>query len=306
MHYLDIVRRPLFAAALLAGLGVAGLTVSVSAAEDGSSVINQFPAHTAPIEKREQNFDVPGVIDKVLVKEGDAVKAGQLIAQQDTAADEAHLKSAELVANSTLEIDAEEAQLKKDKVDLTRKEELIKTQSINPSELEEAQLAVTIDDLKLKHAREDKEKASYDVAESKAKIKLKQMFARVDGVVSQIATHEGELADTQHPAITIVKNDVLYVEVDLPADVVRRLKAAGMKTPLQVRYVDEGDKGVWRDAAIHFIKPEADAQSNFEHVQLEMPNAENRSAGLQVMVKLPDNLIAPVASGASARAADSR
>jgi hypothetical protein len=96
------------------------------------------------------------------------------------------------------------------------------------------------------------------------------------------------------------------VEVDLPADVVRRLKAAGMKTPLQVRYVDEGDKGVWRDAAIHFIKPEADAQSNFEHVQLEMPNAENRSAGLQVMVKLPDNLIAPVASGASARAADSR
>ena len=211
-----------------------------------------FPPTPAPIEKREQNFDVPGVIDKVLVKEGDTVKAGQLIAQQDTAADEAHLKSAELVANSDLEIDAEDAQLRKDKVDLSRKEELIKTQSINPSELEEAQLAVTIDDLKLKHAKEDKEKASYDVAESKAKIKLKQMYARVDGVVSQIATHEGELADTQHPAITIVKNDVLYVEVDLPADVVRRLKAAGMKTPLQVRYVDEGEKGVWRDATIHF------------------------------------------------------
>lgn len=305
MQSLDLVRRTVFARALLAGLGVAGLTVTVSAADDGAGIANQFPAHTAPIEKREQNFDVPGVIDKVLVKEGEAVKAGQLIAQQDTAADEAHLKSAELVANSDLEIDAEDAQLKKDRVDLSRKEELIKTQSINPSELEEAQLAVTIDDLKLKHAREDKEKASYDVAESKAKIKLKQMYARVDGVVSQIATHEGELADTQHPAITIVKNDVLYVEVDLAADVVRRLKAAGMKTPLQVRYVDEGDKGAWRDATIHFIKPEADAQSNFEHVQLEMPNSENRSAGLQVMVKLPDNLIAPVSSGASARAADS-
>lgn len=302
MHTLESARRKVFARALLAGLGMAGFSVSVAAADDSASITNQFPAHTAPVEKREQNFDVPGVIDKVLVKEGDAVKAGELIAQQDTSAEEAHLKSAELVANSDLEIQAEEAQLEKDKLDLQRKGELIKSQSISPSEFDEAKLAVKIDQLKLDHAKEDKEKASYDVAESKAKIKLKQMVARIDGVVSQISTHEGELADTQHPAITVVKNDVLYVEVDLPADVVRRLKLAGMKTPLQVRYVDEGDKGVWREASIHFIKPEADAQSNFEHVQLEMPNTEQRSAGLQVMVRLPDNLIAPVANGASARA----
>lgn len=306
MHRFELLRRRTLATGVLAALSVGGLSASVSHAEDSPTITNQFPAHTAPVEKREQNFDVPGVIDKVLVKEGDTVKAGQLIAQQDTSADEAHLKSAELLAKSNLEIDAEQAQLDKDKIDRQRKEELFKTNSISPSEVDEAKLAVTIDQLKLDHAREDKEKASYDVLESKAKIKLKQMYARVDGVVSQIQTHEGELADTQHPAITIVKNDILYVEVDLPADVVRRLKASGMKAPLQVRYVDEGDKGVWRDATVHFIKPEADAQSNFEHVQLQMPNPEMRSAGLQVMVKLPENLLGPVAGGASARAADGR
>jgi hypothetical protein len=64
--------------------------------------------------------------------------------------------------------------------------------------------------------------------------------------------------------------------------------------------VDEGETGVWRDASVHFIKPEADAQSNFEHVQLEMPNAEMRSAGLQVTVKLPDNLVAPAAQSGGA------
>jgi RND family efflux transporter MFP subunit len=306
MQLLDQIRRRVFARAALAGLSMIGLSASISLAEDGSPARNEFNAHTAAIEKREQNFDVPGVVEKVLVKEGDSVKAGQLIAQQDTSADEAHLKSAELVANSNLEVEAEEAQLEKDKIDFQRKGELIKEHNIAPSEYDEAKLAVTIDQLKLDHAKEDREKASYDVAESKAKIKLKQMFARVDGVVSQIATHEGELADTQHPAITIVKNDVLYVEVDLPADVVNRLKASGMKAPLQVRYVDEGEKGVWREAAVHFIKPEADAQSNFEHVQLQMPNPEMRSAGLQVVVKLPDNLIAPIAGGAAARVTDNR
>ena len=301
MQTLNLVRRSARAGALVGGLGLAGWLATPAHADDGASLVNQFPAHTAPVEKREQNFDIPGVVEKVLVKEGDPVNAGQLIAQEATEADEAHLKSAELVANSNLEVAAEEAQLEKDKIDLQRKGDLIKQSAIAPSEYDEAKLAVTIDQLKLDHAKEDKEKAAYDVAESKAKIKLKQMYSRVDGVVSQISTHEGELADTQHPAITIVENDVLYVEVDLPADVVNRLKASGMKAPLQVRYVDEGEKGVWREASVHFIKPEADAQSNFEHVQLQMPNAELRSAGLQVMVKLPDNLVAPRAGGAAAR-----
>lgn len=299
--------RSAYAKALVAGLSLAGMSMAASAADDSApSLNNTFQGHTAPIERRAQNFDVPGVIDKILVKEGDAVKAGQLIAQQNTAVDEAQLKAAQLVANSTLEVDAEKAQLAKDIVDRDRKIELFKKGALDPTTLDEAKLAVTIDELKVKHAEEDKQKATYDVAGDEAKIHQKQMFARTDGVVSEIATHEGELADTQHPAITIVKNDVVYVEVDLPANVVARLKASGMKTPLKVQYVDEGEKGVWHDATVHFIKPEADAQSNFEHVQLEMANPELRSAGLQVSVKLPDNLIAPVAQGGTARVSSTR
>jgi RND family efflux transporter MFP subunit len=290
--------RITLAAALMAGLSALGATSA--RADDATLPSTDFNGHTAPVEKREQNFDVPGVVTKVLVNEGDRVKAGQLIAQQDTAADEAHLQSVQMVANSDLEVKAEEAQLEKDQVDLVRKSELIKTQAIAPSEYEEAKLAVTIDQLKAAHAKEDHQKAQYDVAEQTAKINQKKLFAHVDGVVSEITTHEGELAETQHPAITIVKNDVLYVEVDLPAEVVARLKTAGLQTQLKVRYKDEGEKGVWREAKIHFIKPEADAQSNFEHVRLEMPNPENRSAGLQVIVRLPDNVANPAGAGTTA------
>jgi RND family efflux transporter MFP subunit len=298
--------RSAYAKALLAGLSLAGLSMAASAADDSTASLNNtFQGHTAPIERRAQNFDVPGVIDKILVKEGEAVKAGQLIAQQNTSVDEAQLKAAQLIANSTLEVEAEEAQLKADAIDFERKKQLFAQHSISPSEYDDAEVKVTIDALKVKHAKENREKATYDVAATEAKIHQKQMFARTDGVISEIATHEGELADTQHPAITVVKNDVVYVEVDLPADVVSRLKASGMKTPLKVRYVDEGEKGAWHDATVHFIKPEADPQSNFEHVQLEMPNPEMRSEGLQVTVKLPDNLMAP-SQAASARVSASR
>ena len=289
---------------VLAVLGIGNCVLAaptpanLSTLDEGSLPSNVFPGHTAPKEKRAQNFDLPGVVDKVLVKEGDVVKAGDLVAQQDTSVDEAHLASLKILAESQLEIEAEEAQLKKDIVDRERKLKLHQQNAISPAEYEEAVLAVTIDEKKLAKAHEDKQRAAQDVKEQAAKIERKKLFAKIDGVVEEINTHEGELAnsDSQHPTITIVKNDPVYVEVDMPAEVVKRLQT---KQPLQVRYKDD-DK--WMNASIHFIRPEADPQSNFEHVQLEMANAEGRRSGLQVLVKLPDNVAAAGAAGIEANA----
>ena len=304
MQYRVTTRRSAWAKGVLAGMGLACCVAAApapnlaAAPDDGSLPSNVFPGHTAPKEKRAQNFDLPGVVDKMLVKEGDHVKAGDLLAQQDTSVDEAHLESLKIVADSELEIKAEEAQLQKDIVDRGRKAELIKSHSIAPADYDEAVLAVKIDEFKLEKAREDKKRAALDVKEQAAKIERKKLFAKIDGVVEEINTHEGELAnsDSQHPTLTVVQNTTLYVEVDIPADVVKKLQ---LKQPLQVRYRDE-DK--WREATIHFIRPEADPQSNFEHVQLEMANSEDRRSGLQVLVKLPDNLAAAGSGAVEANA----
>lgn len=300
MQYRVSSRRLALGVLAVLGLGncLAASPANLPAMDDGSLPSNVFPGHTAPKEKRAQNFDLPGVVDKVLVKEGDVVKAGDLVAQQDTSVDEAHLASLKILAESQLEIEAEDAQLKKDIVDRERKLKLHQQNAISPAEYEEAVLAVTIDEKKLAKAHEDKDRAALDVKEQAAKIERKKLYAKIDGVVEEINTHEGELAnsDSQHPTVTIVKNDPVYVEVDMPAEVVKRLAA---KQPLQVRYKDE-DK--WHEASIHFIRPEADPQSNFEHVQLEMANTEGRRSGLQVLVKLPDNVAAAGAAGVEANA----
>src|SRR5690349_12544175 len=117
-------RRLAWGTAVFAGLGMTCLAAAaptpaslqqnnLPTLDDGSLPSNVFPGHTAPKEKRAQNFDLPGVVDKLLVKEGDKVKAGDLLAQQDTSVDEAHLESLKVVAESELEIKAEEAQLAK-------------------------------------------------------------------------------------------------------------------------------------------------------------------------------------------------
>ncbi len=270
-------------------LGGFCLAAEPSAADTGATE-KTYDAYTAPSKKRQQNFDIPGVVQKLLVKEGDIVKAGDLLAHQNYAAEEAHLRSLELLASATaLEIKAANLQLEKDKIDLARKEKLLANGAANLSELEEARVVVQIDALKVESAGNSAEKAKADIEEEKARIEQKKLVSKIDGIISEINTHEGELAnnDTQHPTVTIVQNNPLFVEVNLPSELVTQLKAAGGKQEMQVQYVDEKDKSGWRKAAIHFIKPEGDKMTNTEHVQLEMPNPEGRSSGLLVVVRMP-------------------
>ena len=272
--------------------GLSAVAVRAQDSLSPSADINALPrrGQTAPSQKSAQNFDVPGVVRKLYVTEGQRVKKGDILAEQNLEADEAHLQALQLgIQSGQLEIEAEEATLAKDTVDMKRKVELRKTDTVSQGEVDDIRLQVTIDTDKVAHAKSDKLKAEADVVEQKARIKQKHLFATIDGIVSEITTHEGELTNTdaQHPTLTIVQNDILYVEVDLPAEVVRELKKPSWNRPLQVQYVDEGEKAPWHDAKIRFIKPEADPKSNTEHVQLEMPNPEGRSSGLRVLVRVP-------------------
>jgi len=299
-------RRFITRTAGLAAAGVAACCLaSLRAADIDITPINQFQGRTAPSEKRAQNFDLSGVVHHLHVKEGDVVAKDQLLAEQNTEADKARLESLKIKAKSHLEYDAEKATLDKDQVELTRDETLLKQHALSKEEYEAKSLDVIIDGFKAQKAQEDQLTAKFDVDEQDAHIRQKMLKATIDGIVSEINTHEGELAnsDTQHPTVTIVKNDPLYVEVDLPAEIVRRIKASPKPPSLGVQYIDEGEKGEWHSATIHFIKPEANAKSNTEHVQLEMRNPQGRSSGLQVTVKVPDEFMGsalPAAAAASA------
>jgi len=299
--------RATVAALTLSGLCLAAGPTAAPPAPPVPSLENnvipdQFAAITIPSEKRQQNFDLPGVVWKMSVKEGDVVKKGDVLAEQNLEPDQAHLAALELQASSSeLEIKAAKAQHDKDVVDLGRKETLYKNRSGNIGDVEEARLQVTIDELKGDAAVISKKKAEADMAEQKARIEQKRLRAKIDGIVSEINTREGELAnnDTQHPTLQLVKNDPVYVEVWLPAPLVTKLKADNLKTVLQVQYADE-QGGKWRDAKIHFVRPLADAQSNLEYVLLEMSNPEGRSSGLSVMVRMPTGA-APTGAAAANR-----
>jgi RND family efflux transporter MFP subunit len=243
---------------------------------------------TAPSKEREQiGFSVPGLVSEVLVKEGETVKAGQLLAKLDTSVEQAELDKQEYLVKSNVQLQAATAQRELAEKKLERKEKIYQDKAGSIEEVEEQRLEVTVSKLKEQLANEETESKKYDIAKLKAQIARMTIVAKEDGEIRKIDAAPGEVADPQKPSMVMVVNDPLYVEVNLPSRM-----TAGMKLgqPMQVRYLDEPNK--WHDAKVVFFDPVADASVGRQLVRLEMPNTDHRRSGQEIAVKLPQNLAA--------------
>jgi multidrug resistance efflux pump len=162
--------------------------------------------------------------------------------------------------------------------------------SKNATELEvrEALLEVERADASVKLATQKREIAAAQAGTEQAKIDLKQIKSPIDGLIERLDTHVGEVATNQadRPAFKVVRNDPLWVDAHLPAATADRLRP---DQTLQVRYVT-GDK--WMPGKVLHLQPKVRPGSQTRMVRLELPNPEQRPAGLEVYVKLPDGSVA--------------
>ncbi|HET6247562.1 MAG TPA: efflux RND transporter periplasmic adaptor subunit [Tepidisphaeraceae bacterium] len=239
------------------------------------------PGITNPSEQRGLNFNVPGVVSKVMVKEGDIVKKGDIIAQQDDSVDLADLKVKQAdVTSSALQIEAAAVDLAQKKVELDRDTEMFKKKVISSSDYDKAKLDVDIGEIRVKLAQQETQQKQEEVEAEKAKIAQKKLVSTIDGIVQKINVHEGELAtnDPKTPCIQIVLNEPLYVEVDIP---VATAAGLALKQKMDVRYAGD-DK--WHVADIIFFNPVASAAAGTQRIRLQMENPSHMRSGMQVEV----------------------
>jgi RND family efflux transporter MFP subunit len=291
MATVNPIRRALLGAVVVLATGGAGYFThcvgqTVSGTTPLASETAQFRGVTKPSEESNLAFSGPGIVDQVVVKPGKVVKTGDILASEDGREEIAKLNIAKLLADSTKEIEAAEADLASKQVDLKRKEDLYAEKIARGetcSELDEARVAVQIAKIVVEFRKESKVKAGLDLAQQQVKVDQKKLVSPIDGIVAKVDIHPGDGADLTKPAIQIVQIDQLWVEVDLPSSRTKQLK---VNQDLMIRYLDEE---TWQKATILFLTPYANAGSNTRHVRLAMSNPNGREAGLPVMVQLPDN-----------------
>jgi len=187
-----------------------------------------------------------GAIAEVLVKEGDAVKKGQILAKLDTATLQAELEIAQAEA----------------KLQATRKarlEELAGSSRATPEELEKART-----DLLIKDAQ---------VRKFQAMIETRLMRSPIDGLVNDIKRDPSEAVSAANPhVLTLVQIDQLTANLFLPP-----ARALGLKAGDAVPLLLDGRKRI--SGTVAFISPVTDPASGTVRVKFTIENAtgEHRS-----------------------------
>ena len=266
-----------------------------------SSIPSAERGVTVASDQSDLFFPIPGVVSKVMVKAGDAVKANQLIAQQDDRAEVAKVNEAKAaIGVDKLQISAAEADLELKTALLGRQLELYKdliAQGKSNNDIDEAKANEKIAKIAVDYRKETVKSTELKLAEEQVTLDQRKLLSPINGVVAKVDLHAGEGTDIQRPAgIKIVQNDPLWVEVNVP---VAKADSLRLGQELPVQYVEGGDA---MQAKIILLAPVANAGANVRMVRLQMPNpvrkdGTQRESGRQVFVKLPE----PVAGAQAVR-----
>jgi len=267
--------------------GLAPRLPAVAAAEPTDSVIIDT-CFTAPSAEHKISFNYPGIVKQVPIKEGEMVKAGQVLLRQDDQVERHEYEKARLEAESTARLDAAKADYEVKKKVFERKKNA--GGGFTVAEIEEAELDVVFRENQIKVAEVDRQSAGIEANKQAARLERMELRSPIDGIVRKIGFKEGEFAepDREKPAVIIVRNDPAWIDVkELKTWQVAKLKVGDM---MDVRYPGEQ---TWRQAKIVLIDPVALPATENQLVRLELPNPENRATGLRIQVKVPPQLLGP-------------
>ena len=239
----------------------------------------RIAAVTVPSADVTLSFVQPGHIAEIHFKEGEKVKAGDILVQLDDAADQVRLAQLEADSRNLTHIQAAEASLAQKKVDLAKLEIAAEHNAATELEVEHAKLDVRIAELSLKVAQFDHEQAQRKYDEAKIQVAKMSLKSPIDGSIEKIDAETGESVNALGIVARVVRIDPLWIEVPVPVANTRNLRCGNLA---RVQFMDPDRISI--DGAIVFIGAVADAASGTLRVRVELPNKSNRPAGEHVTV----------------------
>ncbi len=190
-----------------------------------------LPGVVTATQKVTLSVPMNGVLDRILVSEGDAVVAGQAIASLDDRVARASVRSAEVLAGQDSAIVQARQQQDHAQRFLNRVRGAHADKAASEHELDEAQSKFDLASQALKQADERQVQAMAQLQLEQARLELHHIPAPFDGTVSRIAAHGGESMNPGDPLLQIVNVRQLKVELHVPAQLFGKL-VRGERYPL--------------------------------------------------------------------------
>ncbi len=269
------VRFP-FAAALtiIFGLGLA-LVPTVAGARSFSC-----PAVAQPRRDVVLAFARPGIVAAMPVRRGAAVRAGQLLVSLNTSRQILRMRIARFSAESTLKVQAAEAQLRHDEVDLQQTQWAFTEKAATAFELQRAKLKVTIARLSLALADLKHKNDLLEYSLAQLAVRRRQIRAPFAGIIEVRYTHVGQSINAFQKVLRLVQVTAFKIDVPVPLAVAIKLRIG---ESAMVRFAT-GGTAVGKIIGIASV---ADSASGTLLVHVQVPNPNHLPAGQQVSVRFP-------------------
>lgn len=245
---------------------------------------NEITAMTKPSADVTLSFVQAGRISKINFREGDTVKVGDVLVQQDNVVELVRLAQLEAESKNNTKIQASELSLAQKRVDLERLE--ARPKAVTKTELEHAKLALDIAELSLRVAVFEHEQAQRKYEEAKLQIERMSLKSPIDGRIEEIEEEVkievGESVNALDDVVRIVRINPLWIDVHVPLNQTANL---GYGHTAIVNFL--GSEKMSVQGTVIFIGSVADFGSDTLKVRIQVSNKNNRPAGESVTVAFP-------------------
>ncbi len=262
------------------------------APRDGSQSVSSTPASdlipegiVQASQRATMSAPLQGMLEEMLVKSGDQVKKGQILAVMDNRVAKAAVESSRAAAERTAEIDHARHALVLARSLLARHTALSKAQAGAEFELEQAQAQCDQAQATLDSAMEAQLQAKRNLELEEARLESHNIRAPFDGQIVRVEATAGTMLTPDDKLLTIVCLDTLEAKLYLPLEQFGKLHAgesyrlwafAPVNRPIRAR--------------LTFASPMIDPASKTFRCVFTIDNKERQlPAGFGVCLDLPDS-----------------
>jgi len=260
---------------------VIGLCCAMVYAQTGSSGITSEASRaiTRPSADVKLSFVQPGRVTQIMKKDGERVKAGEMLVQLDDTVEQIALAQIQAASTDTTQIQASQASLDQKSLDLKKLEEAAVSHAVTELEVEHARLDVRIAELALQMAVFEHGQAKLKFKETQKRVASMRVASPINGLVERVAMEVGECVNALEEVMRIVQIDPLWVDVPVPM-----AKAQSLAKGQAVQVVFPSPNAETSKGLVTFVSAVADAGSGTLLVRIEVPNKSARPAGEHVRV----------------------
>ena len=230
-----------------------------------------YPGRTEAITTTNLSFMVMGTIDKVLVKEGDAVKKGQVLARLDN-------------RDYKTQLDATESEYRQIKAECERVMSMYAEHAVSANDYDKAKSGLERITAKLEHHR--------------AQVEDCEIRAPYNGFVSHILRQEREVAAPGIPVISVFSNGGYEIVINIPET---ELNKRGKVVAYTATFSSMPGKHF--PLFLNSVSASANANQLYEAHLTPKENIEGLTPGMTVMVEFtygetdgnkPNNVLVPM------------